>query len=79
MDLRALKRQFGKRLTFCGGIPTQDLLVRGSPDEVRAEVRRLKQERGAGGGYILEPGITIQADVPAENILAMYEELGTLA
>ena len=37
------------------------------------EVRRLKREMGRGGGYILEPGITIQADVPLENMLALIE------
>ena len=74
MDLRHLKREFGQDLTFCGGIRTQDLLVTGSPDQVRAEVRRLKEEMGAGGGYILEPGITIQADVPLANMVAMIDE-----
>jgi uroporphyrinogen-III decarboxylase len=41
---------------------------------VRREVRRLKAELGRGGGYILEPGITLQADVPLANLLAMIEE-----
>ncbi len=74
MDILFLKREFGKHLTFCGGISTQDLLVSGTPNQVRSEVRRLKREMGRGGGYILEPGITIQADVPEENLIAMLEE-----
>jgi len=74
MDIHHLKREFGRDLTFCGGLGTQELLPRGTPDEVRAEVRRLKETMGKGGGYILEPGITIQADVPAENMIAMIEE-----
>lgn len=74
MDVLFLKREFGRRLCFCGGIPTQTLLVSGTPEEVRAEVRRLKRVMGAGGGYILEPGITIQADVPRDNLVAMIEE-----
>ncbi|MBN1675797.1 MAG: hypothetical protein JXR37_32435 [Kiritimatiellae bacterium] len=74
MDILALKREFGDRLTFCGGVSTQDLLVSGTPDQIRAEVRRLKREMGAGGGYILEPGITLQADVPPENMVAMIDE-----
>ena len=41
---------------------------------MRDEVKRLKQVMGAGGGYILEPGITVQGDVPVENIAAMVEE-----
>ena len=74
MDVLALKREFGRDLAFCGGLGTQRLLPRGSPEEVRCEVRRLKNELGRGGGYILEPGITLQADVPLANLLAMIEE-----
>jgi len=74
MDIRRLKREFGRDLTFCGGVRTQDLLPHGTVEEVREEVRRLKAEMGKGGGYILEPGITIQADVPLGNLVAMIEE-----
>jgi len=74
MDIVFLKREFGKRLTFCGGIPTQTLLISGTPAQVRTEVRRLKRVMGEGGGYILEPGITIQADVPRDNLIAMIDE-----
>jgi len=73
MDIIELKQQFGAQLTFCGGLGTQDLLVNGTPRQIGREVARLKEEMGAGGGYILEPGITIQADVPAENMLALIE------
>lgn len=74
MDILELKQTFGSSLTFCGGLRTQDLLPYGSPAEVRDEVRRLKDQMGAGGGYVLEPGITIQADVPLKNLLAMIDE-----
>jgi len=74
MDSAVLKREFGSRLTFCGGIPTQELLVTGTPAQVREEVRRLKATLGRDGGYILEPGITIQADVPLANMSAMIDE-----
>lgn len=74
MDVLALKREFGQDLTFCGGLGTQRLLPRGGPEEIRQEVRRLKRELGREGGYILEPGITVQADVPLPNMLAMIEE-----
>jgi len=74
MDIFHLKREFGRDITFCGGIRTQDLLPLGAPAEVRAEVRKLKESMGAGGGYILEPGITVQDDVPLENMVAMVEE-----
>jgi len=74
MDILFLKRKFGRHLTFCGGISTQDLLVTAKPQQVRQEVQRLKRLMGKDGGYILEPGITIQADVPAENMIAMIDE-----
>lgn len=74
MDIHALKREFGHDLTFCGGLRTQDLLPRGTPDEIRREVRKLKRTMGDGGGYILEPGITVQADVPLPNIVAAIDE-----
>jgi uroporphyrinogen decarboxylase len=73
LDVVELKRRFGRELTFCGGLGTQDLLVHAGPSEIRQEVLRLKRELGAGGGYIVEPGITLQADVPLENMLAMIE------
>jgi uroporphyrinogen decarboxylase len=74
MDIYQLKREFGKDLTLCGGLNTQRLLPLGTESEIRDEVRRLKDEMGKGGGYILEPGITVLADVPLENIIAAIEE-----
>lgn len=73
MDLGCLKREYGRDLTFCGGLNTQQLLPGGTPEEIRQEVNRLGEEMGQGGGYILEPGITVQGDVPAENLIAAVE------
>ncbi|MFQ6132490.1 MAG: uroporphyrinogen decarboxylase family protein [Armatimonadota bacterium] len=73
MDIFALKRQFGSDLTFCGGIGTQELLPHATPEQVRAEVLRTLEAMAQGGRYILEPGITLQADVPTENMVAMIE------
>ena len=69
-----VSREFGRELTLCGGLRTQDLLPRGTVGEVRDEVKRLKEQLGRNGGYILEPGITLQADVPANNLVVMIEE-----
>ncbi len=74
MDVVELKRQFGAHVTLCGGVRTQDLLPQGTPWQIRDEVRRLKAVMADGGGYILEPGITLQSDVPTENLLALIEE-----
>jgi len=73
VDIFALKRRYGRDITFCGGISTQKTLPYGSPAEVKEEVRRALEVMAKGGGYILEPGITIQADVPPQNVVALVE------
>ena len=75
MDIFYLKKEFGKHITFCGGISTQDLLVNAAPERIRQQVRHLKKEMGRDGGYILEPGLTIEPDVPFENIVALIDEI----
>jgi len=72
-DLATLKRRYGDGLTFCGAIDTQRVLPHGTPDEVRAEVRRVIGELAPGGGYLVSSVHTIMNDVPAENILAMVD------
>jgi uroporphyrinogen decarboxylase len=72
MQPESLKREFGGRLCFHGGIDMQNLLPKGSPAEVAAEVRRYCEVLGQHGGYILGPAHLFQPDVPPENILAMY-------
>jgi uroporphyrinogen decarboxylase len=72
-DLEELKARWGDRLTFCGGIDTQRILPHGTPDEVRAEVRRVIDILGRDGGYLVSSVHTVMNDVPAENILAMVD------
>ena len=74
MDPVRLKEDFGDRLTFWGGIDTQRILPSCTPDEVRAEVRRMIDIMGPGGGYVLNSVHNIQPDVPPENVVAMFEE-----
>jgi uroporphyrinogen decarboxylase len=72
-DLEALKARWGDRLTFCGAIDTQRVLPHGTPYEVRAEVRRVIDILGRGGGYMVSSVHTVMNDVPAENVLAMVD------
>ena len=72
MQPESLKRKFGDRLNFHGGIDMQNLLPNGTPAQVAAEARRYCEVLGAGGGYILGPAHLFQPDVPPENILAVY-------
>ena len=76
MDPARLKRDFGDRLTFWGGVDTQKILPFGTPADVRAEVRRMIDIMTPGGGYILNSVHNIQPDVPPENVVAMLEEAG---
>jgi uroporphyrinogen decarboxylase len=74
MDIHRLKKEDGKDVTVCGGIPPQGLLRTATPEQIKEEVCKLKRTMGAGGGYILEPGITLQADIPPSNIFAVIDE-----
>lgn len=73
MDIEQLKRDYGDKLAFWGGISTQRTLPYGTPDEVRKETRAVRNLMAEGGGYILSPAQSIQDDVPLENILALLE------
>jgi uroporphyrinogen decarboxylase len=73
MDSASLKKRFGDRLSFWGGIDTQHVLPHGTTADVRAEVRRRIRDFAPGGGYILGAVHNLQAGVPIENIIAMYD------
>jgi uroporphyrinogen decarboxylase len=75
MDMGELKAEFGSQICFHGAIDNQQTLPFGTPEEVRAEVRRCIDTLAADGtGYILAPCHNIQAVSPVENIIAMYDE-----
>ncbi len=79
-NLAEVKRRYGTRLAFCGAIDTQHVLPTGTPEQVRAEVRRAIGKLGPGGGYLLAAVHTIMNEVPPENVLAMVDaavEFGT--
>ena len=67
-----LKAEFGDRICFSGGVDEQELLPHGKPEEVKEAVWRLLDDM-KGGGFILGPTHNFQADIPTDNIAAMYE------
>lgn len=73
MDIAAIKRGFGQELCFWGGVSTQQTLPFGSPEEVVAEARRVRDMLHVGSGYIFSPAQDIQGDVPFENIRALRD------
>jgi uroporphyrinogen decarboxylase len=78
MESSGLKRDWGGRLCFHGGIDLQRAMV-GTRDDVRREVQQRICALAPGGGYILAPANHLQKDTPAENVLELYRsarELG---
>jgi uroporphyrinogen decarboxylase len=68
-----LKHNFGKSISFHGGIDTQKILPFGSEKEVELEVRRKIEMLAPGGGYLLSPSHNVQPDVPIKNIIVMID------
>jgi hypothetical protein len=69
-----LKQRWGERLVFWGGgVDTQRTLPFGTPAQVRQQVRESLETFGRGGGYVFAAVHNIQAGVPAENLLALFE------
>jgi len=76
MDSVELKQKFGERITFWGGgADTQKTLPFGTPDEVRIEVLERIRTFGPGGGFVFNTIHNVQALVPVDNLLAMYDTL----
>lgn len=73
MGPKHLKKTWGDKLIFFGGIDVQELLPKGTPDKVRSETRRVKSILGKEGGYITATAHNIQDDTPVENIRAFFE------
>jgi uroporphyrinogen decarboxylase len=73
MEPDKLKKAYGDKITFWGGIDTQHILPHGSVEDVRREVFRVLDAMSSNGGYVLSPAHNIQPDVPAENIVALFE------
>ena len=73
MEPQFLKDSYGKELSFFGGIDIQDLMPNGTPDQIRAEVKRRIDILGKDGGFIIAPAHNIQDDTSVENILAFFD------
>jgi uroporphyrinogen decarboxylase len=74
MDPKLLKEDFGDQITFWGGgCDTQRVLPFATPDEVAKHVRERVKILTPGGGFVFNPIHNIQADVPPDNIISMFE------
>ncbi len=74
MDTRTLKRAFGDDIAFWGGgCDSQQVLPFGTPAQVADEVKRRIDDLAPGGGFLFAPIHNVQAEVPPENVIAMFE------
>lgn len=74
MDMDKLKKNFGHKISFWGGMDIQHVLPHGSPDEVIANVHKVVSSLGNGGGFVLAPAHNVQGDVPPKNLEIMCNE-----
>ncbi len=73
MDAAALKRDFGSEITFWGGgCDTQRILPQATPEEVARHTREQVSALSPGGGFVFQQVHNILANVPPENLIAMY-------
>ena len=77
MDIAVLKNDFGDGITFCGSVCVQSTLAFGSVADVVKEVERRKR-LFSEGGLFLGPSHAIQVGTPIENIIALYQTVGSL-
>jgi uroporphyrinogen decarboxylase len=68
-----LKKEYGGKITFWGGLDQQGVFPFGTPEEVRDATKRLLDVFMPGGGYVFCTGHNIQKGVPPENVLAAYD------
>ncbi len=79
MEAEKLKKEFGKDIVFWGGgCGTQRVLPQGTPEEVRTDVRKNTKIFMKDGGFIFNQVHNILADVPPENIVAMFDEVNKI-
>jgi uroporphyrinogen decarboxylase len=74
MNPYELKGAWGDKITFWGGLGSQYTIPFATPVEIRQEIRRLRNEMGRGGGYILAPAKPLRVETPTENAVAVVEE-----
>ncbi len=75
MDLGDVKIKYGNRVCLMGNVDCAHLLTWGTPDEVRAAVRKCIQQAGKGGGYICTTSNTVHTAVKPENYVAMVKAI----
>lgn len=73
VNINEIKQKYGKRISLIGNIDLGYTLTRGTPDEVKAEVRRRIRDLAPGGGYAVASSNSLPEYVPLANFNAMRE------
>jgi uroporphyrinogen decarboxylase len=73
MDPAKVNEAFGSSLSFFGTVSVQETMPKGTPEEVKAEVRLRMETIGEEGGLLLAPSHVLQPDTPWDNIVAFFE------
>ncbi len=76
-DLADVKRKFGRKLSLMGNLHTTDVMLKGTPHEVREASKKAMDDAAEGGGFILSTGDQCGRDTPDENLYAMIETART--
>ncbi len=73
MNPYELKKKWGDKIGFWGCLGSQSTIPFGTPDQIKAEIRKLRSEMGKDGGYIMAPAKPLQLETSTENAVAIFE------
>lgn len=76
-NLREIKQKFGDKIVLKGNLHTTDVMLNGTPEQVRDAAKRAIDDAAEGGGFILSTGDQCGRDTPEENLFAMIETART--
>jgi uroporphyrinogen decarboxylase len=74
MNLKEVKEKYGERICIVGGVDCRYVLPYGKEEDVRRDVRRVIDDAGKNGGFILASSNSLHANVKVENIYTMVDE-----
>lgn len=74
MDMSLVKERYGDKICLIGNVDCKNIMVRGSEDDVRRDVRRCIDQASPGGGHILSASNSLNWQIPTKNVLAMVDE-----
>jgi len=78
MDSFKLKAEFGDKMGFWGTLGSQSIIPYGTPEEIEAHIKKLKEVMNKDGGFILAPAKTLQPGTPVKNAVAIIDTLAAI-